>query len=260
MARHPLTSSLVKINRAKEHFNNLNAAITAFKARKTYDILLDEQSEPAVKIYRFREIEKVPTSWGGIIGDVVHNCVGALDSLATSLVLKSGYDSEDIIRNTYFPIHESYEGFSKGKTKAFFERVGPDVEKIVRALHAYRRGKGDALWRLHRLDIIDKHRTIVAAGVGVADATFEWPVDPRVGKLPDKTIDVPSPPFPLKDGDEIVRTAFFEDHFNAKAYFLVDIAFAETNVIDGDPVMPRLRHFVELADGIVQLFDRKFFK
>jgi hypothetical protein len=255
-----LIPSRVKLRRAKEHFNALNAEVKAFKAGKTHEVFLDEESEPGVKIYKFRHIKKIPVEWSGIIGDIVHNAVSALDSLATSLVIQAGFDSEEIIQNTYFPIHWREGDLSTGKTKAFFERVGPDVEKLIRFLEPYRRGRGDALWRLHRLDIIDKHRTILTAGIDLHGAVYEWPVPLGEAKLPDRTIYRPKPSFPLKDGDEIARTTFFEPHFEAKARFTFDIAFAETKVVDGDPVIARLKQLVSLADGIVELFDRKFFK
>src|SRR5712664_3043441 len=158
--RKPIQSSIIKVHRAKEHFNKFIADVKAFGGRNPYVVWADENSEPAMKLHKVKIIEDVPALSSAQIGDIVHNLVSALDALATSLIVAKGFTSEAEMQETYFPISWSQGALSKPKPLKFFGRVGPEVEKTIRAMEPYRGGKGDALWRLHRLDIIDKHRTI----------------------------------------------------------------------------------------------------
>ena len=101
----PLLSCRIKVDRAIKHFNDLTDAIKPFAARETYRIWADEDSEPAVKIYRVRIVEDMPTQWSGHIGDVIHNLRSALDCLATELIIKfCPGASDEVLRETYFPI------------------------------------------------------------------------------------------------------------------------------------------------------------
>jgi hypothetical protein len=255
--RKPIQSSIIKVHRAKEHFNAFIADVKAFEGRNPYVVWADEDSEPAIKLHKVKIVENVPALWSAQIGDIVHNLASALDGLATSLVVSKGFTSEVEMQETYFPISGSEVDLSKPKSLKFFARVGPEVEKAIRAMEPYRGGKGDALWRLHRLDIIDKHRTIIAVGANLSEINFDIPA---MVKLPDKVITRPFPAFPLKDGDELFRTVFFEEHFDAKAHFSFGVAFNETKVVDREPVIPTLRSFIEVVDQIVEMIYTEFFK
>lgn len=253
----PLLSCRIKIDRAIKHFNDLTYAIKPFADRETYRIWADEESEPSIKIYRVRITEDMPPEWSGYIGDVIHNLRSALDCLATELVLKyCSSVNDEMLRKTYFPISWDEPGLTKNKDRAdFFERVGPKVEKVIRRLQPYRRGKGHVLWQLHQLDISDKHRRILPARGAVSDIAFMIP-SPEVGG----TISVPKyePPFPLKDGDEICRIGFFEPQFNANAHFTLQIAFNEPPIAVGEAVMPTLSKFINFVQRLTFIFERRF--
>ena len=48
--------------------------------------------------------------------------------------------------------------------------MGQDAEDAISAVEPYEGGKGDLLWRLHRLSIVDKHRlplAIVGGNLGI---------------------------------------------------------------------------------------------
>ena len=163
-----LLSSRIKLDRAAKHFNDLIVELEAFGALNPYRILPDEDSEPAIKIYRVQMMDTVPAHWSAIVGDLIHNLKSALDALATSLVTRGAHlrgevASKTAIQETYFPIRGKQAGLSDDKAIAFFRRAGPEVEKVIRHLQPYRGGKGDPLWRLNQLNIIDKHRRIIAA-------------------------------------------------------------------------------------------------
>src|SRR5436190_208277 len=98
-----LRSSDLKIYRAIKHFDDLNAQIVAFQQLNPYRIVVDDDSEPAIRIYKMGVVEGIPSpGWSVYIGDVLHNIMSTLDSLATSLVERGGHGTEEILKNTYF--------------------------------------------------------------------------------------------------------------------------------------------------------------
>ncbi len=101
----PLLSCRIKISRAYKHLDDLIAMMNAYAERYTYEFVADEESEPAIKIYRVRIIEDIPADFSGPIGDVIHNLRSALDCLATALVLRADPGvTDEVLRETYFPI------------------------------------------------------------------------------------------------------------------------------------------------------------
>jgi len=160
----PIWSTRVKLDRAEKHLQDLDAEISAFIARNPYRLFCDEDSEPAIKIYRIKVIEPIPSHWSAAIGDVIHNIRAALDCLATSLVWRAGHTSNSAVEDAYFPIRANAAGLGDRACSAFFKRIGADAEKFIRAIEPYKGGKGELLWILSKLDILDKHRALIPAG------------------------------------------------------------------------------------------------
>ena len=128
----PLLSCRIKIDRATNHFNALTEAINGFTGRSTHQIYADEVSEPAIKIYRIKILEEIPSEWSGHIGDIIHNLRSTLDCLATELVIKFCPAAEEkALRETYFPIAGDAQSLSDGRRSRFFTRVGQGVEKLI---------------------------------------------------------------------------------------------------------------------------------
>ena len=255
----PLHSSRTKINRANKHLADFQVLLDAFASRDPYRTVTDEHSEPAIKIFRVKIHEEIPAEFSGIIGDTVHNLMSALDSLAMSLVTHANIEpvTEEVMRETYFPI--GWEpGFSGAKNARFFKRIGPAAEKIVRGLQPYKGGLHNDLFRLWRLDIIDKHRAIIPVAGDLASEAYTTIVEGEQVVIRDgKPV---ARRFPIKDGDEIARTVFHQREYYAHAHFAFQIAFAEGQIFEGDPVAPTLRQLLNLVEGVIDIFARDVFK
>jgi hypothetical protein len=97
-------------------------------------------------------------------GDIVHNLRSALDHLAYHLVAVGLECSpfmpltEREMRHIYFPIAETSEKYESEKPAKVKGMLLEAVEAIDR-LKPYK-GGNPALWRIHELDNIDKHRTL----------------------------------------------------------------------------------------------------
>ena len=181
MADDPLLSCRLKIDRAIEHFNHLHAHYEAFTARRPYRVVVEEDTEPAIKIHRVHIAESIPQEWSAVVGDVLHNLRSALDSLAASLIEQKATAPKSVVERTYFPIRGAKSGLYDNEATSFFGHIRSDAEKLIRRLEPYRGGKGNPLWQLSRLNIIDKHRRILLAGANLSKVQVSIVADDCIG-------------------------------------------------------------------------------
>jgi|ERR1035437_2198971 hypothetical protein len=102
-----------------------------------------------------------------IAGDVIHSLRASLDHLAQQLAaVYTPTISREELRRVEFPITETFAKY-KAKDARIIKGIHPDAIKTIDALKPYGDGDGPlsaALWRLHYLDIIDKHRGLFTLG------------------------------------------------------------------------------------------------
>jgi hypothetical protein len=94
-------------------------------------------------------------------GDVVHNLRGALDHLAYQLTKANRpRTTDEEFRNVYFPISKDEAAHKRyiGRYEKFF---GKEAIKLIDSLKPYK-GGNEALWRLHYLNNLSKHRLLLA--------------------------------------------------------------------------------------------------
>lgn len=103
------------------------------------------------------------------VGDAVHNLRSALDLLACEVVERTPDGNPN---NVHFPFADTAKGLTektdrtpsggaiRGKN---FHRAGQDAQDLLLSLKPHGEPHGNALlWGLHRLDLIDKHRDLLA--------------------------------------------------------------------------------------------------
>jgi hypothetical protein len=258
---NPLTGVRVKIDRAKKHLADLDAAIKAFESRQPYTFIMEVDPNSGCEVYRFRECEGIPVEWGAIVGDCVHNARSSLDLLANALVRENGGTPTN---HTAFPIGSDATDFRRRAIKKLNGASAAAI-KLVEGLQPYPTGY-NPLYRLHRIDIADKHLLLIP--VAVAHRDFEvkhFLAGPGVTWSPPgfwHSSQVVDRKFPLKDGDilrsyERVVAPDIED--KTKFHFGFEIAFGEGQIFDGDPVVPTLTQLVDLAEGIIDIFAKQIF-
>ena len=256
---NPLLSCRIKIERAKKHLKDLQGQVELFNLRHPYQSITDDDSEPGIRVQRLKIIEDISPDLSAYVGDTIHNLRSAMDSLAFVLVSRNGPVSDAVIQETYFPVHWNQADLTKpeSRTSRFFSRVGPEIETLIKGIEPYRGGKGDALFRIDRLDIIDKHRAILP--VGGALAGIGYIATGQNAPITGRAFDAP-PPFPLKNGDELARTAFFQPEYQANANFIFEVAFNEIEIVQRDPIIPTLYNFIVFVEGTIDIFARNIFK
>jgi len=251
-----------KLERAEKHIADIDTAIRLFFESNPYVIVARQDQRTGDYISYVESVRDVPADVSLIAGDALHNTRSALDHLAWQLVASTGSTPGPF---TSFPIFDTatvYESGSKRKVRGMRQAA---IDAIG-ALRPYRAGNL-RLWQLHRLDIIDKHRMVVTAGSALRGST----IMPSVrNKLLDAFMArrLPGEPIPdykslrgrphvvnhaLKKGDIIHCVSESDRDENTR--FTFEIAFAEPEVIEGDPVIQTLYQFFRLAGQIVSDFE-----
>jgi len=158
----------VKVEWAKKHLRDLATEILALE--HTYVVIRKDDSEvpphPITLIQRDVQFPRVPVlSFNAVClaGDIVHNLRTALDHLAQQLALIGCPQlSQKELRGVEFPIAETLAKYEADKARKV-RGMRPLAVKAIDALRPYK-GGNDSLWRLHELDIIDKHRSLFTFG------------------------------------------------------------------------------------------------
>ncbi len=251
----------VKVERANHHINDLESELQLFLDSDPYVVGAKCDLETRQVIYYLAIVTPVPPVIATITGDVIQNLRSALDHLAYHLVVVGSGDTGNF-RHVYFPIADSadhYKASRDGKVRGMRQEAIDAID----ALRPYGDGN-DALVLLNQLSVVDKHRLLLTVGMSFramnigpfmeslmrklwTDSGFE-----DADEMP--TLDVFVRPddrmFPIKAGDELF-TAPAETDAGEKMEFAFDIAFGESEVGEGRPLVPTLHQLSQLVDGIV---------
>jgi hypothetical protein len=156
-------------------------------------------------------------------------------------------------RGTYFPIADSWKEFEAAGHKKV-QGASKNAVELIRQIRPYK-GGNNTLWRLHRLDIADKHRLLITVGSSyqsfrTAYRLGEWE-SPTINLVPRTRL------FPLVDKAELYRVPvkLRESAENQpEPEFIFDIALGEREVVQGEPIFQALTAYVRAVREAVELF------
>jgi len=168
-------------------------------------------------------------------------------SLGNSLKLAA----EEPNTHTYFPICCDPNGSQKYASaigQGEIQKMCPGAEAIMRQVQPCSTGD-NTLWYIHELDRNDKHRLIFT----VATILKGW----KIVIQPGWEIAFDETGEPLEEGYEIVRVPALTYHRQAHEAFKlgIDIAFGQSEVVAGKPVLETLNHMADFVDSIVASFE-----
>jgi len=144
-------------------------------------------------------------------------------------------------------------------------------QNAIDAINAVKPYKGgnDTLWRLHKLNNVDKHRLLITVGSRFGSVNITptlqremeraWAEHPTSRNLIGKDVFPPvflNPAdrlFPLKAGDELFVDAP-DAEVNEKMQFRLGVAFSEPQVAEGEPLLETLQHMADMVDNLVTSF------
>jgi diadenosine tetraphosphatase ApaH/serine/threonine PP2A family protein phosphatase len=140
-----------------------------------------------------------------------------------------------------------------------------EAMNIVESLKPFK-GGNEVLWRIHALDIVDKHRIIVPVGAAnsslVVSTTMTVPWNPEPVQFPPFALKPADRDFPLKDGMEVFRIkaqARQPSIAQHKYQIQLEVAFGEGQIVNGENVLPVLASFVDTTQQTVDMFKNSIF-
>jgi hypothetical protein len=225
----------VKIERAKKHLRNLETDLIGygkqhFHASTSYR---DPQTGETIR-NPLKQQRKLPFDALAAAGDVIHNLRSALDYLAQQLVW-AGSGSEPS-RQVQFPISKDAAAYEADKARRV-EGMRPKAIKAIDRLKPYK-GGNEALWKIHELNNIDKHRLLFTYASDCF-LTAEWLNDPF--------------PFNLKAADPTFPGAF-DSEVEKDMEFEIDKALGEPQIAEGNAMLPTLHQLVDFVENLVLSF------
>lgn len=232
-----LTGIERKLVRAERHLADLKYAVEARFDPNKYRFELNRDTQTQHHILTAHDLPELDPEWGPVIGDCLFNLRSALDHLAWQLVLLDGGTPGE---QTQFPIRPS--PFDKnGQLLAPNLQPSirnPNILKALEEVQPYRGPEGEPvpftispLWRLSRLNNIDKHRLLLVV-VSVLDVDKMWFGSKQGDTVPALTVSTQ----PVKEGSPVADFDFFgeEPPANFDPHPALAVALRE-------PAMPEIR-------------------
>jgi hypothetical protein len=257
----------LKIERAKRHIQELEAAIKTFHNSNPYEFPGQDDLHAGQYIYRVAIKKPIPIEISAIVGDAVHNLRCVLDYLVCDCIRAANGMPDG---NSGLPVKREAKRLKPGSVPKI-DGVSPRAERFFLRLKGSK-GTNDALWYLHMLDIIDKHNAIVTvasatiqviAKVGVpgmfltAEGTIAF-LGGGPGGQP-YMIDAGTPDtffrvFPMEDNVEIYRGPA---GFNEELKIATQIAFGQGQVAEGETVLETLIQLTNFVERVIGVCERQ---
>jgi hypothetical protein len=249
-----------KIEHAKELFELLRTELEKFNKANPYQVATKIDPQTQQLIYYVDKSEDVPEKIPLLAGDIVQNLRSALDHLAYGLFIhNSGITSN--ARHVCFPVAadlQKYEARKINDTRG----ISNSAISLIDAIKPYK-GENDTIWRIHELNNIDKHRTLVTVGSSFQSMDIGAHMIAAIRALSPKHRDIPDMPlflkpadnlFPLKPGSEL-----FIDEPNAepnpKMQFRFNVVFNEQDIVTGEPIIDVIQSMIDGVTALAPVFS-----
>jgi hypothetical protein len=248
-----------KIDRAQKLKEDLEKVLVAFFASQPYKIETKTDVQSKRLIYFVTKADEIPEEIALITGDIIQNLRSALDHLAYKLfTVGSGNGTSG--RHIYFPIAEDFTEYERTKSKKT-EGLAQQAKDVIDTIKPFRGGNDD-LWKIHKLNIIDKHRLLVTVGSSFGSMDIGGHIVESFKRdfphlqVPEmhlfmKPADIL---FPLKVGD-VLFIDLPDAKSNPNLQFKFDIVIQEPGIVEGEPLIEMLLVLIEAVNSLVSIFE-----
>jgi hypothetical protein len=190
------------------------------------------------------EKELLPIAFSVEVGAYINAIRSSLDILAMVLVRR--YEINIKEHEVSFPVFNSEQDFQKHNGGRFLQHLPNKEREIIASLKPYRDGDA-ALWSLHHLDIVRKHRRLLDVGIRPIDmalaGTFRpgdfEPLATGIIQINDETV------------LGLIRKGVPEPAIRSRFY----VGMKETGYLDGNPILETISHLGDVASRVVARFD-----
>jgi len=256
----PLDLLVLKVERAKKHILELEAEYASFRKDRPYRIDFTTDPLTRSRIYYLADVKPIPKSFSPILGDALNNLRSCLDHAVYAMV-QVGQPEAIKPNDISFPIAGSAAEYNSRfkRTKCGLRQ---DAINAIDAVSPYMGGTGEYYCHLAQLNNVDKHRLLLTIwgsfeGHTMLPSQREWVAEFH-GKDPSEyrhSFMAKNPRIhPLQIGDELLTVAEAEVEDNMR--FMINIAFAEPDIVRGNPVIETLHEMAKIIRRQIFDFDR----
>ncbi len=184
--------------------------------------------------------------------------MSALDHLAYQLVCSDTGDNPPNPNWIYFPIADDAAGY-ESKKRGKMAGASDETLLAIDELTPYR-GGNDALWRLYRLNSIEKHRLLLTVGSQAAGIHLGQMMAPHLRSTfsPEAVAAfeamnvflIPDDKGPVRPGFELYIAAPDEEP-NPKLQFRFTVVLAETGIVEWVPVGQAVDDLAAAVESVV---------
>jgi hypothetical protein len=236
--KDPLESSWLKIERANQHANALDATIQRWLEDRPYSLSLDVDGETGEQVCRIHVTRTPPLEWSVVIGEAIHGLRTALDHAVFAL---SSLDGEPP-GGTEFPIFKDEPMFRNANRPGGLWKIRglSDAAKgVVESVQPFHHSGGEPeihlLWVLHQLSNADKHRSLNLTSAFLGQGELSLEAD---GGVTLKGTEIPVGG-PVEDGGELARWSVAvsgEGKVELNGKIAYGVAFDEAGPAKGEPI------------------------
>lgn len=205
------------------------------------------RSPPPAEVDRIVLVERnlLPLTFSAEVGGYINSIRSSLDILAMALLRRHDIEIHDQ-RDVQFPICEGEKAFQKSKGWKLLQRLPERERSLIEALKPYPEGN-PALWALHHLDIVRKHRRLLDVRIHPIHVSLQGALKPG-----DFT---PLPTGVIHVNEETVvgllRKGVPEPTIRSWVY----VAMSEDGYVQRKPVLATLIMLAEVATDVIRRFD-----
>ena len=153
----------VKLEWANDHIGQLDRRIVEFVNGGACKIVEETDAQTGEAVTRVNFTIPLPTDIPCLAGDILHNLRAALDHLMYRLLPPTTDVQEQ--RRRAFPIGRDGQHYQNGERSRRMQALRPDLTQRIDQMEPYQGGRGHAIWQLHELNVIDKHRLLLTVGL-----------------------------------------------------------------------------------------------
>ena len=190
------------------------------------------------------EKELLPIAFSVEAGAYINAIRSSLDILAMTLVKRLHLAIPE--NQVYFPIADSEQAFSKKGGAPLLQKLPAEARAQLLSLKPYRGGNA-ALWALHHLDIVRKHRRLLDVQIRPIHLSMEGSLKPSDFE--------PLHGEPFQVGAETVLGLLRKGVPGPAMQSRFYVAINEPGTIQRKPVLATLIYLAEAANSAIKLFD-----
>jgi hypothetical protein len=227
-------SAQLRLLRAEEHLNDLEAQIRAFFAEQPHTIVAEPDPDGAHEIYKLKFTKRFPFRWRILATEIIEHARSSLDHAAFACHLAARGDPN--CRYVSFPFGKTPNDFEtaiKGRSKD----LTTEIKARLRLFNCYE-GGNDLLYALNNLANLSKHALIAF----VAGSTLDFQITGGAGPFSLVGIQMNNAiRWDAAKNEIVYARAKKGSHFEHQIKFTAFVAIQEKELTSAEPAVDILR-------------------